>query len=133
MPFQKLDFGIGVSTLLTSIEVEAGDIIGVIGYNDALGFTPLGNVVGPFETVIGNDVPFTLNPLRFNSNNESVFDSEDKEVFSDTTGQIGMIGMTYHLGSLAPVPEPETYAMLLAGLGLLGLAARRRKLKPVVA
>ncbi len=30
---------------------------------------------------------------------------------------------------LAPIPEPETYAMLLAGLGLLGLTARRRKLK----
>jgi hypothetical protein len=28
-----------------------------------------------------------------------------------------------------PVPELETYAMLLAGLGLLGFAARRRKLK----
>jgi hypothetical protein len=27
----------------------------------------------------------------------------------------------------APVPEPETYAMLLAGLGLLGFTARRRK------
>lgn len=27
------------------------------------------------------------------------------------------------------VPEPETYAMLLAGLGLLGSVARRRKLK----
>jgi len=26
----------------------------------------------------------------------------------------------------APVPEPETYAMLLAGLGLIGAAARRR-------
>lgn len=28
-----------------------------------------------------------------------------------------------------PVPEPETYAMLLVGLGLLGFAARRRKQK----
>jgi hypothetical protein len=27
----------------------------------------------------------------------------------------------------APVPEPETYAMLLAGLGLMGAIARRRK------
>ena len=26
-----------------------------------------------------------------------------------------------------PVPEPETYAMLLAGLGLIGVVARRRK------
>lgn len=30
-------------------------------------------------------------------------------------------------GFLAPVPEPETYAMMLAGLGVLGAAARRRK------
>lgn len=27
---------------------------------------------------------------------------------------------------MAPVPEPETYALLLAGLGLIGTAARRR-------
>jgi len=29
--------------------------------------------------------------------------------------------------SVAAIPEPETYAMLLAGLGLLGFEARRRK------
>jgi hypothetical protein len=31
--------------------------------------------------------------------------------------------------TVSPVPEPESYAMLLAGLGLLGFATRRRKLK----
>lgn len=31
----------------------------------------------------------------------------------------------------APVPEPETYSMVLAGLGLLGIVARRRKQKTV--
>lgn len=29
--------------------------------------------------------------------------------------------------SITPVPEPETYAMMLAGLGLVGWVARRRK------
>jgi hypothetical protein len=36
----------------------------------------------------------------------------------------GLYGITL---SAAPVPEPETYAMLLAGLGLMGGIARRRK------
>lgn len=30
--------------------------------------------------------------------------------------------------TLAPVPEPETYALMLAGLGLIGFQARRKKL-----
>jgi hypothetical protein len=29
--------------------------------------------------------------------------------------------------ALAPVPEPETYALLLAGLGVLGWVGRQRK------
>ncbi|MBA4261865.1 MAG: hypothetical protein C0443_07575 [Comamonadaceae bacterium] len=35
---------------------------------------------------------------------------------------------SYNL-QMAPVPEPETYAMLLAGLGLMGALARRRQNK----
>lgn len=33
--------------------------------------------------------------------------------------------------SVSAIPEPETYALLLAGLGVLGFAARRRKQAPV--
>ena len=36
-------------------------------------------------------------------------------------------GFSYKWSNTAPVPEPETYAMLLAGLGLIGGIARRRK------
>ncbi len=32
--------------------------------------------------------------------------------------------------TVAAIPEPETYAMMLAGLGLMGFMARRRKQKP---
>ena len=47
----------------------------------------------------------------------------------------GVAGWYYPDGKLSPkegiylvqsVPEPESYAMLLAGLGILGMAARRR-------
>ena len=44
----------------------------------------------------------------------------------------GFIGDTIspvYGAALAPVPEPETYAMLLAGLGLVGGIMRRRKVK----
>lgn len=37
---------------------------------------------------------------------------------------LAFIGANY---TVTPVPEPETYAMLLAGLGLMGVIARRRK------
>lgn len=33
----------------------------------------------------------------------------------------------YSLDNVVAVPEPETYALLLAGLGLMGAVARRRK------
>lgn len=41
-------------------------------------------------------------------------------------GQTASLGYSY---TFAPIPEPETYAMLMAGLGLMGVVARRRKQK----
>jgi hypothetical protein len=43
---------------------------------------------------------------------------------SDTSASFGGAVM---LSPMAPVPEPETYGMMLAGLGVLGFLARRRK------
>lgn len=40
-------------------------------------------------------------------------------------------GSTQDLAVFAPIPEPETYAMLLAGLGLMGITASRRKKRVV--
>lgn len=67
------------------------------------------------------------------------------ERFDSPTGSnSGSIDLYGRIGSLVPtrfanpqggvfisasIPEPETYAMLLAGLGMLGFAARRRKEK----
>ncbi len=44
-------------------------------------------------------------------------------MLSDTSGSFGGAVM------LNPVPEPETYGMLLAGLGVVGMLARRRQVK----
>jgi carbonic anhydrase len=42
----------------------------------------------------------------------------------------GRVVLTDVPGFASAVPEPETYAMLLAGLGLIGFAARRRLVNP---
>lgn len=41
-------------------------------------------------------------------------------------GQMSAGGFIGGFVPTAPVPEPETYALMLSGLGLIGLAARRR-------
>jgi hypothetical protein len=49
-------------------------------------------------------------------------------VSSITTQSGGNVSVTYNY---LPVPEPETYAMMLAGLGLLGLTRRRSNGKKI--
>lgn len=44
------------------------------------------------------------------------------------TGTGAAFGGAYALASTLPVPEPESLALTLAGLGLLGAMARRRKI-----
>jgi hypothetical protein len=53
---------------------------------------------------------------------------------SSSGGNAQFFGYEFTIGkpavlSLIPVPEPETYAMLLVGLGLIGARVKRRKAK----
>jgi hypothetical protein len=48
------------------------------------------------------------------------------DILGGTTGLTGAVDASDRLPPTS-VPEPETYAMLLAGLGLMGFVARRRK------
>jgi hypothetical protein len=48
-------------------------------------------------------------------------------IANEGLGNAAGTGMSTVLYTLAPVPEPETWAMLLGGLGLLGMHARRRR------
>jgi uncharacterized protein YjiK len=53
--------------------------------------------------------------------------AQDAEgVTIDADGILYIAGETPSLYVLAPVPEPEGWALLIAGLGLIGVAARRR-------
>jgi hypothetical protein len=46
------------------------------------------------------------------------------EYLADAMGTTDLVRL-----SVAPIPEPEIYAMMLAGLGVLGFVARRKKLQ----
>jgi len=65
-----------------------------------------------FRVVFGPNVNGPLNNVGFKG-----------PIDGDYSGRF-----TFNFGPVtSPVPEPETYAMLLAGLGLLGFTAKRKK------
>ena len=49
--------------------------------------------------------------------------------YINVTGVTGGSEGGIYAGAIAAVPEPETYAMLLAGLGLMGAVVRRRGMR----
>lgn len=81
--------------------------------------------------------PFGFGPVAtFSGNNTTVSFAlvSGGNYHFDISGQFGpnATGGQYSL-SVGLIPEPETYAMLLAGLGLMGFVARRRQRKLAVA
>ncbi|PTR16067.1 putative secreted protein with PEP-CTERM sorting signal [Nitrosospira sp. Nsp2] len=89
------------------------------GINDA------GQVVGQSNTAAGADHTFITGPNGAGMTDlNSLVSVPGGAVLSMATG-INNHGQVAAISVI--IPEPETYAMLLAGLGLLGFIARHRK------
>jgi len=110
-------------------------LAGVGGFffgSDLFGFsTPASYLTLSATDSTGATVTYTLDAPEFNS--FVGFVSTGSLVsFSVTAGNQPGVWATannLHLSAaaVAPVPEPETYGMMLAGLGLLGVIARRKR------
>jgi hypothetical protein len=97
------------------------------------------NFVGDFPAVAFNDGEFSGLAWSFDSINPNIgysfipgsIDANDAyfayEVFGFNGPIAGLSGTGIINYSVAAIPEPESYAMFLAGLGLLGFMSRRNK------
>ncbi len=87
------------------------------------------NTKGVFGVLSGSSYQFDFNvTLNSGSFLTSAIGAHIGAGYASAIGQGSSYGITSQTVT-SPIPEPETYAMLLAGLGLLGFHARRRKLK----
>lgn len=123
----------------------AGDAVGELRFTFASGPTRgAGALVNHFE--LGDSFPFSVVVSAYGENNQIIETHTvmvDTDEFSLNEGQfVGIVRGSADIRSIAfkgnyvvaddftfttPVPEPETYAMMLAGLGLVGWLARRRQ------
>jgi len=117
---------VGTISSATPFSLVGADL--TAGWRDGLSLT----VVGKLSGVIVSSATYTLSataPTHINfglGNVDSVsFTSFGGTPYSGYAGSQTTFGLDT-LTIAAAVPEPETYAMLLAGLGLMGAVARRR-------
>lgn len=154
--FELSDFGIvkaGESVILTEITAEEfrarwglDDSVKIIGnMNPNLGradeiniydadenlvdrLTYGDNTIGGIRARYNSGIPGSVDVLGENNVHgwvlSQVGDSEGS--WRSTVGDIGSPGFTNL--TIAAVPEPSTYALMLAGVGLVGFAVRRRKM-----
>ena len=107
--------------------VDMTDLGSLGGSNsEASGINAAGQAVGDSYTATGVQHAFitSLNWLGGGMTDLNAVAASGEGVLTSATA-INNHGQIAAIGSI--IPEPETYAMLLAGLGLIGVMARRRK------
>ncbi|KIO48155.1 HAF repeat-containing PEP-CTERM protein [Nitrosospira sp. NpAV] len=95
------------------------------GYSSVDGINDAGQVVGAFSTSSG-DHAFITGPDGVGMTDlNSLVDLPDGVILTRAT-DINNEGQVIAIAMASSIPEPEGYAMLLAGLGLVGFAVRRK-------
>lgn len=79
-----------------------------------------------------DNFPFQNLSWEFRSPQYTFVDPETGETISTGYALYGLDSVSFNTVT-APIPEPETYAMMLAGLGAIGFVSRRKKAQLVKA
>ena len=100
--------------------------------NPASGFIETGGEAGAGADAVIRRYEFFAYAGVYDENHQAKVIKDD--VYGDSNpapgdigGYLGAQNGAVNLVAIAPVPEPETYAMLLAGLGLVAGMVRRRR------
>lgn len=115
---------VNVIDLTLKFYTAAGSFLGAIDGSQNFASSNPGNGVAGFTFVISADEQAYVNSL-FASGGASTTMALEATIGNFSGGPESFL--IYNLGTLPPVPEPSTYALMFAGLGVLGVVARRRR------
>jgi len=118
-PFKKI-FMIDSSQKDADGFAKKTEVVDLMNIADPLDLNGDGSTTFTFPYVTIEDVLILDSNTLLVVNDNNFPGGGGRDVFSDDTEFL-------KISLAAPVPEPETYAMMLAGLGLVGFAARRRR------
>lgn len=131
--------GLGGTTFFGALHTDSFDFVDIFTFTvpgSVIANTSLITIGSGFQNIDFvsadlNGIPLTLSPNGFLETGSLGDHSFSGPLVLTVIGHSAAAGGTFasYSGTMnvSLVPEPETYAMLLAGLGVMGLWSRRRK------